>query len=804
VTSSKRLLSLLGAYDPLDLAAGIGALQLLPENADRLLRLQALADLLLGVVVDTERRADRPRMGPKRWRDLLNGPLVTTSPLPRLEDPFDQPFVEQVTFIGSQLVLPGIAEEAAFIVQHLLKAVLLAAPPFPDRSFGDHTQRLAATLLSLSDAVLRRAGLDRGTPARHPHARQVVLPPKDVFDTLKAAVTFSADEITALLKGAGAADEHLMLFIATGGGTALRTELADLDASPVLMRPLVRVGDTYIVVAPAALSGALRHAIISAAVDRGVVADLAKAYRNAVIDTVEEALSYIDSEPVRLSLSATDGTSLCGRWFTLDNDKLLYVLVVTDPLDGYDRALAYGTWPSNGLAEQLQTHLAKTARAAEARSPSASEFLFLVVTQGVGRQLQLMGRGELAPSGTRAITLRASDLEVIALLERGNRLALRQYAEARDRFRTHTRVVKTGELDEFAFYRSHDHGYYASDGPRPTDVWFQPGLAEPLWQEVHRRYDFHGVRYADTSEYVEVVLIHDDLATPLYMARRPTGRVAVLVERLRVPVWILGPEVLPDRRYLRWYVEFAELVAYWIWQCTADLEAPLEALAHHTDRLLIRLDLRPDQSWLEQRTAEPNQNAERGAAQYIQCRILGRNELAVELQAGVVRAFKGPDNAGERELLHRVLNTLTELLDRYGVAVPDGAGAWVENVVERHAPLGLKKKVVVLSGRTAARVDTIGLPPYRAVQEAEEDRILDEIGDVLDGGIHLPTGPMPKTLRRHLPHCHADHLICGGVRFRLAPSVARYLAAHQPPNQFGWLARQAVPRRPTGLPYLHA
>ena len=66
-----------------------------------------------------------------------------------------------------------------------------------------------------------------------------------------------------------------------------------------------------------------------------------------------------------------------------------------------------------------------------------------------------------------------------------------------------------------------------------------------------------------------------------------------------------------------------------------------------------------------------------------------------------------PDNMGERELMRRVLYALGELLTHHGIAPPDGVEGWAAAVVERYAPLGLKKKMLVLSGDWAARSKTV-------------------------------------------------------------------------------------------------
>jgi hypothetical protein len=87
--------------------------------------------------------------------------------------------------------------------------------------------------------------------------------------------------------------------------------------------------------------------------------------------------------------------------------------------------------------------------------------------QKLGRPMSVEVPLARLPSAVEFLSMTAGELEIVSLLERGNVLALRQYAEAKRRFRAKTSAISPLELDEFAFYRSHHHSYYASDGPRP-------------------------------------------------------------------------------------------------------------------------------------------------------------------------------------------------------------------------------------------------------------------------------------------------------------------------------------------------
>jgi hypothetical protein len=76
-------------FDPLDLLATAGALELLPDNAERALRLQAFAQ----VVASLQIRENLPNISLSRLRQFLSGPELTS--LAHGEDPFPNAFVEE-------------------------------------------------------------------------------------------------------------------------------------------------------------------------------------------------------------------------------------------------------------------------------------------------------------------------------------------------------------------------------------------------------------------------------------------------------------------------------------------------------------------------------------------------------------------------------------------------------------------------------------------------------------------------------------------------------------------------------------
>ena len=247
----RELRDSLSAFDAVDIAAGIGALQLLPVNAERQLRFERAAALAHSVV----HAEGRPRISSGRWRSLFSNPPIASSRLLSSEDPAEQLFTESVSFDGgSYVVFCGIAERSADIVRLLLRAVFLS----PDEMPPDYVQELRAlayAALRLGDAIADRIGVHRNLPPEPDPDGRVVVPPSGQFSRLKEAVIFSTDELASVVHPVPLAT--LDPFVSTLGDADLDPD-DESDRSYPYLKPILRTGDTFVVVMPPGLLVALQ------------------------------------------------------------------------------------------------------------------------------------------------------------------------------------------------------------------------------------------------------------------------------------------------------------------------------------------------------------------------------------------------------------------------------------------------------------------------------------------------------------------------------------------------------------------
>jgi hypothetical protein len=718
----------LAPYDPVDLLAAAGGLQLLPANAH-----------IAASLKDDE--ATGPRARSHRLDQWCNTGVLGQGWVAEQEDPFDNPFLEAIPFYnGNFLVFPGIADESTLVLHLLCKALFADPDAFSDPLYVGEARELLSAVLALSNEVAERAGLVRGVEVPPWEEGQAVfIPDARTLAALKQAVTFHPSELTRLL------EEHLTSPAVLDQITLPLGQLAlaeyELDTGALRSRPLVRAGDTLIVALPGMLPTAARHALIRSAVERGVGDELARRYREVVWEHLVESLATLrhSQDPYRppgtLSIPSSQDA-----FFSLDSDKMMYTLLITDPLTEYDADDPFREWSPRSLESQVEARLQEVQDHLFDLDPSPSELLFLIVLQGVGRPGRiLMPHAEtlVLPS----LGLSAGDLRTIAWLEQENQLALWKFARASWKVRTRAAVQVFCQLDEFAAYRAHGYSYTLPEEERPDFIYIPPGGAGELRREVARQLDQHAVRAHIPPYVADVISAHGLPAIPIYTALNDRRlRASFLVEQLPLPVWIVGSPFTEDEQgsWSDLSVDCASAIAYWFWQFTPSLSPYVQRLSTRYSRLLVQLSLSALDQWFL--TPAPEKlSEERPFSVQVDADTV---TLHLTLASSAKELIERADNSGERDLMGVILQGVRELLpEEARVPFSDEI---ITAILDRHAPLGRKKQLLSLSVNQNPDLDVRGLLPFRKVQAADLQELLDELADEITFVEHLSPGPIPE------------------------------------------------------------
>jgi hypothetical protein len=735
----ESLVQKLAPYDPADILAAVGGLQLLPENADRAVRLEAFAHAAAAL----ENEANKSHISLHRLRQFANSEPLGGVGVAVHEDPCDNAVTEAFTYHdGMYIVFPGQTDEVTFHLRHLAAAVSADPDAYPVPDFVVAAAQLLKAVLVLSTEIAWRAGLGRAVlPIFRGREADVVVPESKRLAMLKQAVSFSRAEIEQLL-----AERHLTL-------STLDQLIIPLDTISIVdyqinhgdlqIRPIVQADGQLIVAIPSMLLVAARHALIRLALEYGVQTVLAQHYHESVWQGVVQSLQYLGN-PSFKQLEAVSSTVPCVRYglFHMDKDKLICAILATDAFERYPHDRAFSWWQWEREQEEIRAQIRLVEEAVFSLSSPPNEILFLVLLQSSGRTLFWDYR-QLETPASPLLILTAADLETIAFLESEEQLALWKYARHAAQVRERAHVWAETELNEFGLYRSCGHSYYVTNQERPEALQILPGVAGDLRQEVLHDYDRHAVPSYVSPYVTDVITMYGTRDVPLYVPLRPHDRrPACLVEGLPLPIWIIGPALEENvaQENLGFSLTVASGIAYWLWQCTPSLKALLRPLSEIFSRIVIECSMKAD----EGQTLEVRNNP----ADLLPMNLVAdpaHGALSLVLDSSLSRHFADAQNASERALLCRVLQGLRELLPvETQTNISDST---ITAILDRHAPLGLKKTILYTDVNAEPALDPRHLPRYRPIQEADANDLLDELGDYLKRAEHLEPGPLPEDQR---------------------------------------------------------
>lgn len=720
-TRLEQLSRKLSVYDPIDLLKKLAALQTMPENADSYLRLEALVH----VAASIPRLAHNVKISSNQLRILIQSKEIGDDVL-HAEDPFNNLFtVNQMFYGGSYTVFRGIDDDTDFILKCLLKSLFFSPDLKQSKAYLKYAHDVTLSALLLSHLVTERSGLKRGVaPSSTPNGVPIV-PDTHRLRQLSNAVSITREEIQQILLAHNLSIDSLTSLVTIGGTRKIaRYEFED---GMLFNRPIVRYQSVYVLALPGRILPAIRHILLCKAIENGVAEVVGKIFGDAVWSSVTASLNYLDMHPLKINnLPPLDQPSLREGFFEFDADKVLHVMLISDPLDNYDCDITYGDWNDETISDQIASRIQQIQEICPSWDLPPQNILHLALVQSIGRAFAYEMR---SPSDTHCLFMSPSDLETIALLEAGNSLALWQFALASYKLRERSRVQTFSRLDEYYHFRRLDYSYYFSDDARPNFVSISPDGAKDLRLEVIQRHDWHSILSYKGQVYTEVTALYSTPHIPIYVERkiidsRYTSWPALAVEGYKIPIWVVSSSrssEMPEQ-YHGYYSMLTDMVAYWLWQFTPLLSSIVEIISANEQRIILYLELADEEQWL----SPPDTFGSANDTFHMIETDLYSCTLTLKLDASILEILNEPDNMGERQLVKAVIQRFRDFLHSKDQELL--SESIIDSAIEKIAPLGKKKKAFILNQNQLPEADARSLPTFRSVQSYEKQVLLDELG----------------------------------------------------------------------------
>lgn len=727
----------MGQVDAADAAACIGALQLLPENASALLRLEVASAAAAGGAPERGRSAT-----PQRVTRILRHPYLEQVVAPQ-EDPYDDVVVEAARFHGGiALASSGLARDAVFVLGLLTTALNFSIEPRLPRDYVDSVNALGMAALRLSDWVLRTAKLERNQlpvfkgPSIH-------IPGPARLSQLKRTVSFTHEDIDALLAPAGLDHRALDPITQEFGGSPITSA----NEMSVVGRPIVRFGDRFILVSPLGIVNAVRYQILRQATAAGLGAALSQRFHEAVIRQVGASLREMGMAPLDFTPSTESVSHFSEAFFKLDDDKVAYCQIVTEDLAAYDGDRVHIEWNRPDLMDGLLARQATVAEEVRCALPGCVVMTLRAFQPAGGESVALSGEGahKSSQGGDRPdlsldLDLTAAELDVLATIESKEPLALFKFAQARRATKGDDSLgVMVERLGAYQHYRERRYSWPSlTEQFKHAFTLSEKALA--LRAEAKARRDRHVALFTHDlggdGRGVDVRrLLTDEPLVPIFTTEAPLRDAPLLVEGFEIPVWVRGPEAA-SREAFELTGDINHSVAFWLWQLAPSIEGLLTELASALPVVHIRL-LHGGQ------TAFANPDTRSDVTGCVTLSLEDAPIVEIRFEDALYAALKSSDNRGEKELMLLVLSGLVMLAEKFGRPVP--SRDQVKRIIEEHMGDPLKKHLLVLSKDQPAPLHPRNLPASRLVQEADSQAVKDELAGYLVDDLGLSEGAIPET-----------------------------------------------------------
>ncbi|MFT4277548.1 MAG: hypothetical protein QM576_14435 [Rhodopseudomonas sp.] len=442
-------------------------------------------DFAIRIVLTTSHGLRRPKQ--RELDELLNS-QSSTARISYLEDPIEDFFVEVLpTHDGEFLLLSGMWEKAS-VHTELLREAFRHLPDAPPKAA---TLRSTDALLRLSTAVVKRAGLQRGTVGGGTPAGTITIPSDARLSALSARMRFIPSDLSKI----EVCEEDLAPFFLKSTDLPAISDNEPGD-SPLEFRPLIKTKHGFLLAAPSNISTAVRAFLINTVHDHHMETRL----QFNLLKAKADYLNQFNFRPIPSGeVQRGDDHLYCDTTIELSAGRFLHVILSVDGFRGWPyRAFGAMTQCSEEWAGILLDRM-RAAKSHATSSPSFVEGMTLLLASGwgAGRGLAFTPDDDLLDWGFLAVE--PADIATISCCEDGAlsdiwRMQKQLTLVESQGFHL---ITMNGFLNLFHWWRTTDHALFPPsqiDATPPLSINFDTNLLFDARQEALQASDRRALR----------------------------------------------------------------------------------------------------------------------------------------------------------------------------------------------------------------------------------------------------------------------------------------------------------------------
>lgn len=689
------------------IVATAAGLMLLPENASKLIRLRRLS--ALGVMIGDEGKRKVPLKTVEKLlkKDAIGGGGITLH-----EDPYSEVLVQSMNFFGgSYLLSPGVGEYTIADLENLCYAYFRSE--WVSKELQNSVGSLVKGLLIVSDMVLKRAGLGRGTlPVTNEMSGPIHIPDKSKLGKLTKATFLSHEDLKERGEWLLAVVDSLAL---DPGQLDDSSEKDGFEFDDLYLSPFLRCSDGYQLILPLDLSITIRFHLLRIALENNKLSELGNSWRQEVLNRLK-ILCLDTPEWVKLG-----SNELMDRYLLpLDDKRDIHVILATDPLVDWNNKLN-GIYDTRVTIAEIEKLVSPVNRKTYSK---AQEILHLVIIDSPGRWA-FWGIPPIDDSDLMLIA-RSNDIEIMLHNEPTGLLGLFLFAQA---VKKHPGdMLSMGTLDAYSVYLSNDKSFYFSDDKPPTFTEIRPTTGAKLRQDFTVGIDRHGVLLPVPSKpTINVHRVYEKDAPEIYLIEKNNSSyIGFVIELDEKHIFI---KLNQENHSAGIGLLLVECVAYWVWECISKLSIKPNI------SIEIELYLEEFESWLQYQNQDNLIDEDA-----VQIEPTSRG-WGVYFTKAFAKLLQEKANCAERELVKALLKQI------FFVNVND-----LDKKLDMIAPRGPKRIALVPNWNERPDVFAIDTPAPLIRHPQITEQLLDGLGQWLRSNKKMIVGILHGKERKEVLH----------------------------------------------------
>ncbi len=663
-------------FDNKQLLATISLLKILPQNHGKNIRLEMVQKLVL-----QSNNKSRESIDSRELEKYLSKNFSFNS----LEDPPENLFTENImTPLGNMIVFSGVAEDHVYILQSLINVL----SDSKDLSDDYIKEALGGSLLMLkmSDLICSSLHYDRNQSLIPTDSSKIYVPDDIFINSNRDKLIFDKRTIASLCLTLKIDSDIIKNFLVDL--TLDNFSSNDLNENPLILKPIMRSANDYVVISPTNIVYAVVFNIYKLAIKHNCLNLLVIKYSEECWKHCNYILDSFGYKRINFKINNNKLPIYEGIYF-FDTGKLAYVNFQFDsgedfnmenPLSAY-----YG---KKGVESEILKHRQNTyIDLINAEKFLNFEVFDLNINLGIGRPHIVYN--VKSTEKIFNLEIRMDFLNILYLSNKLSNLTLFNFAKAS----AEVNLITPYFLDNISMFIENDESYYLSDDSSPDLLVVGVGNALKFRTIAIITRDVHLCIYPGTALPVFLPVEREILPAilPIYRVKHNKQFAnKILLEAFDGKIWVESKEttyiIESNKNYFT--VEICVAIAYWLNEISLRLRPFINI--RRIKSLIIKIDI----DYLEN-IVEEFENIDESIDPFN--RIIydkKQNEIFISLDVYFYKALYRNDNLGEQILIKKILYILAETLDSSNKPVLDLTTQKIDVLIDSAMPLSQKKKIL--------------------------------------------------------------------------------------------------------------